>query len=338
MDWERRSLRTGALVLLFAVVLRLASASGLAARVQAMDMTDLVSAFLLLEAGRTVKMPPPEEPTVPTQATEPVLPEVSRDPQLPAVFSREDLGLLEINNLSGYDIDPERILKQTLSWDLTREGPAVLILHTHATESYRNTEGYTETAQFRTLDENCNMLSIGAELARLLEEGGIQVIHDTSLHDGVSYNDAYSNAREAVQEYLQLYPSIRLVLDIHRDAAEDAQGEQIAYTSVLGGETAAQIMIVAGSDAGGLAYPNWRQNLAVGVKLQTILQRNDPGICRPLSLRSQRYNQDLHPAALLIEVGAAGNDRQQALAAVRALAEGILDMAQGTVWDDTADG
>lgn len=338
MDWEQRSLRTGALVLVFAVVLRLACASGLAARAQAMDMTELMSAVLLLEAGRVVKLPAREDSPAATEPTEPLQAEVLADPQLPVSFSQEDLALLEINNLSGYDIDPEGMLRQPLSWDLTREGPAVLILHTHATESYRNTEGYIETAQFRTLDENCNMLSIGAELTRLLEEGGIQVIHDTALHDGLSYNDAYANARMAIQEYLQMYPSIRLVLDLHRDAAEDAMGQQIAYTSALGGQSAAQIMIVAGSDAGGLTYPQWRENLAVGVKLQTVLQRKNPGICRPLSLRSQRYNQDLHPAALLIEVGAAGNDRQQALAAVGALAEGILDMSQGTTWASQAEG
>ena len=178
------------------------------------------------------------------------------------------------------------------------------------------------------------MISIGAELARVLKAGGIQVIHDTTAHDDPSYTYAYGNSRKSIQEYLQQYPSIRLVLDLHRDAAEDSQGNQVAYTSSLGGQTAAQLMIVMGSSAGNLDYPHWQENLTLAVQLQTALQRQNPGICRPLNLRAQRYNQDLHPGTLLVEVGAAGNTHSQALLSARALGEGILAIAHGTAWSE----
>lgn len=340
MDWNNKTLRCGALALGAAVLLRLLSASPLAAKVQALGPEDLISMVLFLEAGRVVTLPetPPQSqsPGETVPETEPALPSVTHDPQLPLTFSPDDLALVEVNNLTGYDIDPAAVLQQPLSWDLTREGPAVLILHTHATESYRNTEDYDQTADYRTLDPNYNMISVGEELARVLREGGIQVIHDTRLHDNPSYNEAYGNSRQAVTEYLERYPSIRLVLDLHRDSAQDSWGEQIAYTSTLGGEAAAQLMLVMGTDAGGLSYPQWQENLSVALRLQTILQRNNPGICRPLSLRAQRYNQDLHPGYLLVEVGAAGNQRSQALLAAQALGQGILDMACGTVWPESA--
>lgn len=333
MDREKYLLRFATCFLALVLLIKMLDTTPLAARIRALGVEDLVSVMLFIEAGRVVKVPQAETTAQETEPTPTAGASVISDPRLPLTFSGEDLALLEVNNLTGYTIDPEDILSEPLHWDLTQEGPAVLILHTHATESYRNTDQYVESAAFRTLDENHNVLSIGAEVASILEAGGIQVLHDTTLHDDPSYNDAYYNARQAITDTLARYPSIRLILDLHRDAAEDDRGEQIAYTSSLGGQTAAQLMIVAGSDAGGLSYPNWQENLDIAVKLQTVLQRRAPGICRPLSFRAQRYNQDLHPGALLVEVGSAGNTHEEAILAARELAYGILDMAYGTKWE-----
>ena len=89
-------------------------------------------------------------------------------------------------------------------------------------------------------------------------------------------------------------------------------------------------MMVVGTDAGGLDHPLWRENMALAVKLHTQLQKSHPGICRPISLRSSRFNQDLSAGAMLIEVGSAGNTRQEALMAAEILSEGILALAYGT--------
>ena len=94
-------------------------------------------------------------------------------------------------------------------------------------------------------------------------------------------------------------------------------------------------MLVVGSDAGGLSHPHWQENMALAVKLHAQLEKNCPGICRPISFRSQCFNQDLSPGALLVEVGAAGNTRAEALLATEQLAQGILALAHGTVTSDS---
>ena len=89
-------------------------------------------------------------------------------------------------------------------------------------------------------------------------------------------------------------------------------------------------MLVAGTDGYGEGHTNWQENLSVAVKLQAVLEKQYPGLCRDLSIRSSAFNQDLSSGALLIEVGTAGDTRQQALAAVTFLADGIARLAYGT--------
>ena len=98
----------------------------------------------------------------------------------------------------------------------------------------------------------------------------------------------------------------------------------------VGGQRSAQIMVVVGTDAGGNTHPNWKENLALGLKLTAILERSDPGVTRKVNLRSSRFNMDLTPGSLLIEVGAAGNTRAEALLAAQALARGIVALARGS--------
>ena len=110
---------------------------------------------------------------------------------------------------------------------------------------------------------------------------------------------------------------------------EDGNGNQLSYTRETDRGTAAKLMIVCGSDTGGLDYPNWRENLGLGIRLQAVLEQQTPGLCRSLSLRTGRYNQDLFSNMLLVEVGSAGNTRQQALVAAEELAEAIIAIADG---------
>ena len=248
------------------------------------------------------------------------------------VFGEEDAALVEVNSVCGYETDLPALLQQPLIWDLTQENPTVLILHSHGTESYRKTDDYEETSAYRTLNKEYNVVSVGAELKKVLEAGGVRVIHDTTLHDHPSYSSSYSHARSQIAKYLKQYPSISLVLDIHRDAVENKKGEQVAFHTTVDGERVGQLMMVVGTDANGLKHPNWPENMALAVKLHAQLEKNYPGICRPISFRSQRFNQDLSPGGMLIEVGSAGNTQQEALRAARILGQTILALAQGTVW------
>lgn len=238
----------------------------------------------------------------------------------------------------GYRPDVKKLLQQPLLWNLTGEEPTVLIIHTHGSESYTKQTGqsYTETTEFRTLNTAYNMVALGEKLAQLLQQAGIPVIHDRTLHDYPSYNSAYTNSRQSVQDYLNRYPTIQVVLDLHRDAALNADGSQYAPALTVNGESVAQLMLVVGTDASGMQHPNWEENLAAAVKLQVLLERQVPGITRPTILRAQRYNHDLSDGAMIVEIGTAGNSMQQAMAAVPYLAEALIALCQGATTDSTS--
>ena len=206
----------------------------------------------------------------------------------------------------------------------------MLILHTHGTESYEKTEDYTESSAFRTRDGDYNVVSVGEALAQALEAGGIKVVHDKTLYDYPSYNSSYSNARKGIKKALEENPSISMVLDLHRDAVEK-NGEQMRFVVDREDGTVARMMLVVGTDAGGLKHPDWPENMSLAVKLHARLEQLCPGICRPISFRKQRFNQDLSPGALIVEVGSTGTTRQEALAAAELLAEAVLDLAKGTI-------
>lgn len=251
----------------------------------------------------------------------------------PIVFTQEDASKIQVRSECGCEVDTTELLLQELNWDLREDGPQVLILHTHATESYtqQTGEAYTQSDPYRTLEEEYNMLSVGARIAQILEGEGINVIHDTTLYDYPDYGSAYENARMAVEAYLEEYPTIQLVLDIHRDAVENYDGTQWAPTAVVDGETSAKLMLVIGTGCGKDADAIWQENMALAVKLHAQLETMYPGICREISLRSSKYNQDLSAGFLLAEVGTCGNTHTEAMLAAEALAQAILALSQGAV-------
>lgn len=322
-----RVLRTGAAAIALAVVLKIFTSVPLPTKL--FNAQSVSRWVIYLETGRILAE------TVPaTQATEPAPTVIEKEPpEEPRrlSFSPSDGDLVNIRSSWDCALTPRELVMEKLDWDLTGDEPTVLIYHTHAMESYtpQTGEDYTEEVPFRTADLDYNMVSIGTRLAELLEKAGISVLHDTTLHDAASYNGSYTSSRETVEGYLAQYPSIRLVLDIHRDAAEDGNGHQVATTAETAQGDTARLMLVLGSEAGGLYNPNWQENYALAVKLQAVLEQESPGLCRELHLTDQRYNQDLSPGALLIEVGAAGNSHDEALRAMTPLAEAIAALAKG---------
>lgn len=322
-----RVLRTGAAAIALAVVLKIFTSVPLPTKL--FNAQSVSRWVIYLETGRILAE------TVPaTQATEPTPTVIEKEPpEEPRrlSFSPSDGDLVNIRSSWDCALTPRELVMEKLDWDLTGDEPTVLIYHTHAMESYtpQTGEDYTEEVPFRTTDLDYNMVSIGTRLAELLENAGISVLHDTTLHDAASYNGSYASSRETVEKYLAQYPSIRLVLDIHRDAAEDGSGHQVATTAETAQGDTARLMLVLGSEAGGLYNPNWQENYALAVKLQAVLEQESPGLCRELHLTDQRYNQDLSPGALLIEVGAAGNSHDEALRAMTPLAEAIAALAKG---------
>lgn len=326
MDWEKTALRVGAAAIATALLMRLLGGGG-AFVTRALTSPEFTAAIVYMETGRLVKPVVETAPVVLQETTAPdqaqTEPEATEENALP-VFGTDDAKQIKINNVAGYKANVKNLLKQPLKWNLKGDKPTVLILHSHATEGYKGTSGYRSKSKAK------NMVAIGAELKTLLEKEGIGVVHDKTLHDSPSYNDAYYNARESIQKYLNKYPSIQLVLDLHRDAVTDEDGKQTGVAIKVGKTATAQLMLVVGTDAGGMSHPNWEKNMALAVKLNAQLERNTPGICRPISFRTQRFNQDLSPGALIVEVGAAGNTQKEALAAAKLLGQAVIDLAGGT--------
>ena len=220
---------------------------------------------------------------------------------------------------------------------LSDDGPAVLIVHTHSSEAYTMEAGfeYQESDALRTLDEQYSVIRVGDEIADILTEAGISVLHDTQPNDYPNYNGAYERMRQTIEGYLAEYPSIQMVLDIHRDAAEDADGNPVALTAEADGEACAELMLVVGTDEGGLSHPDWQENLANALKIQTLLNRSAPGLCRNLNLRTERFNQHETPGSLLVEVGASGNTLAEALRSARILGQALAVFLRGQMHDDT---
>ena len=330
MEHGRNVLRVGAYAILFALLLRLGGSGAFQPVADFLAKPQISSLLLYLETGRIVRFST-SYPVSTVFSMESHTPDLAQPLKILPSFTAEDAKAVDIKTNSALKPDVESLMTQPLSWDLTADEPTVLILHTHATESYTKVPGesYTESSAFRTLSEDYNMISLGDRLAELLEEGGISVIHDRQLHDHPSYSGSYSHARKSTAAYLAEHPSIRLVLDLHRDASGD-NANQMRTLAQVDGQPSAQLMLVVGSNGSGLTHPDWEENLALALKLHSTCEGIAPGIMRYVNLRAQRFNQDLSHGALIVEVGAAGNSHAEALTAIDILAEGILSLAHGT--------
>lgn len=271
--------------------------------------------------------PQAPQTSAPTEPTNFILPtEITQPPgRAEAVlsFSEEDLQYVSVRYECDYRPDLQALLTSALELPGNLTRPTVLIVHTHGSESFFG--DYEMVESYRTLDETLNMIAIGDEVARILELRGVTVLHDRNIYDYPDYSGAYSAARKSIRAYLKENPEICLVLDLHRDAGVGDYGSLVTVSTV-NGQKSAQIMMVVGTDGSGKVHPNWRQNLSLALKLSALLEQNNPGITRAIELRAQRFNMDLSPGSLLVEVGAAGNTLQEAKIAANALALAVLEL------------
>ena len=204
--------------------------------------------------------------------------------------------------------------------------PQVLVMHTHATEDYRLSAGlwFSPGDGARSTDRSINMCAVGRVVADTLNAAGINTLHDEILNDYPSYTGSYANSRAVVQQYLAQYPSIKVVLDVHRDAIESESGSRYAPVCTVEGRQAAQVMIICGCDNGTtVQLPNWRQNLRFAAAWERSMEGMYPGFTRPVLFSYRFYNQDLTTGSLLIEIGGHGNNLNEALYAGQLAAKGL---------------
>lgn len=204
------------------------------------------------------------------------------------------------------------------------DAPQVLIVHTHTTECYMNEERgyYTDSDKTRTTDESQNITAVGETLRKKLAEKGITAVHATEKHDYPEYSGSYSRAEETIKKYLKKYPTIKVVVDLHRDSVTDENGAKSALVANINGKKAAQVMLVSGCQSGSVTdFPNWRENFRLAIRLQQTMEVLYPTLARPILFTARRYNQHLTTGSLLIECGTEANTLEQAKYSAELLAE-----------------
>lgn len=221
----------------------------------------------------------------------------------------------------------------TTSFDagLTDEEPQILIIHTHGSEAYTPAPGVEVeySGNHRSTDTRYNVVAVGDVMAQTFGEAGISVLHDRTLYDYPSYSGSYDRSLKAIESYLTQYPSIHFILDVHRDAIEDTEGNEYKVISpVEGVGNAAQVTIVVGSDGSGLPHPKWMENLKLAVGVQQNITQTYPTLLRPILLRNSRYNQHATTGSLLLEVGAAGNSPEEAALAGKLVARQMAEFLE----------
>jgi len=257
------------------------------------------------------------EPTLTVAPT--VTPEPTPTPDI-----RETViaGGITIDNKTGYQIDTAQLLTEGPSIHLTKGAPQILIVHTHSSEAYTmdDFDKYEPSDDSRTQDLNYNIIRVGDALTDALREYGLEVIHDREIYDYPSYAGSYTRTGESIESYLAKYPSIAMVIDVHRDAI--GSGDVVYKTMAEGeGEACAQTMFVVGTDASGLDHPGWENNLKLALYLQSAVHSKHPTLQRPIKLVTERYNQQLTAGSLILEVGSNGNTLREALNAISLFAE-----------------
>ena len=244
----------------------------------------------------------------------------------PSPSDYQGTGTVYFKNETDYAINMTSLLQKDSPVALGEEGVQVLIMHTHGTEAYTQSPDHTYAAsgEYRTTDSSANMLRVGQEICDILNDRGISAVHSRTLNDYPAYNGSYNRALKDIQAHIQQYPTIQLVIDVHRDAI--ATGNTYYKTAAeVDGQQTAQLMFVTGTDAGGLTHDHWQDNLAFQAQLHDRLNSAYPGIMRPMSIRASRFNQHIRKGSMLVEVGACGNTLEEALAAAQIFANTLAD-------------
>ena len=227
---------------------------------------------------------------------------------------------ITFRNETAYTPDVSALLNTTLNLKNGGAQAQVLILHTHTSEAYAESEGA------RSTDNEKNVVRVGTVLKERLEQQGVRVTHDVTRNDYPAYNGSYTKALSGISAAIEKNPSISVVFDVHRDYAEqtkDGKTVQLKPVAEVSGKPVAQIMFVVGTDGLGLYHPNWKQNLSFAVQIQEELNKISTKIARPINIRRERFNQHMTQGSLIIEVGTAGNSLDECERAAKYLGDAV---------------
>ena len=283
-----------------------------------------------MDAAPIVPHPPQSVPTPPEDSAPPV-PEdaISVFADSFCWYEPDQPPTLDLINGTSFRADLQDYLQKRYPIAKPATGePIVLIVHTHGSESYLpdGTDYYLPGEDFRSTDPTQTVIAAGEVIADALNALGITTVHDKTLHDTEDFNRAYLYTRKTIEAYLQEYPSILYILDVHRDSIETADGICSKTLTTIDGTPTAQVMLVVGTDQNGASHPDWQTNLTVATYLQNRMHELYPTLARPLNLRADAFNQWLSSGALLVEIGSCGNTVTEAKTAARLFAWAFASM------------
>ncbi|MBR5309998.1 MAG: stage II sporulation protein P [Oscillospiraceae bacterium] len=295
-----------------------------------------LSTDLIIEESDVLILEEPKEETAFTEEPSVEIPENRRGKITEMQYSAKEGGSYIayknaiIKNCTTHSTNKiKSMLKESHELSLSSEIgalPQILIYHTHATEGFEAQDSgvFDTEGTWRSTDNSKNMVAVGDVLESVLNRGGIGVIHDRTQHDDPSYNGSYQRSAVTISGYLNENPTIEICLDLHRDAIEPSEKEIIKPTAVINGKKAAQIMIIAGCDDGSMNMPEYWENLRFAAALADKLEELYPGITRPILFDYRKYNMDLSPGLVLIEIGATGNTLDEAKYSAELLGNALI--------------
>ena len=219
-----------------------------------------------------------------------------------------------IRNTTDVELDAASLLSSELPFSLEDNHEVqVLVYHTHTCERYltEDTGVYYDDYYPRSTDGKLGVMAVGEKLVETLKEHGIGAVHDTTLHDYPSYEGSYARSWDTICAYKEKYPSIKVTIDLHRDAMTNDEGVKYKPTFEHDGEKAAQVMIMAGCDSEG-GFDFWGENLIFAMQLQKKCEDLYPDMTRPLNFGEYTYNMNFNNGSLLIEVGTDVNTVEEA--------------------------
>ena len=215
-------------------------------------------------------------------------------------------------------LDASKLLTEDLSIRKNPQVPQILIYHTHSQEEFVDSvPGDTKTS----------IVGMGEVLAEALQGYGYQVIHDTGVYDLIDgvldRSAAYDYARVAVENILQEYPTIEVIIDLHRDGVDGQK-----FVTDIDGKPTSMIMFFNGISRNSqdepiayLANPYTQQNLAFSLQLELAAREKYPGYTRNIYLKAERFNLHLRPRSLLVEAGTQLNTVEEEKNAMQPLAD-----------------
>lgn len=265
----------------------------------------------------------------------------SREPVQATTYSLEQLTDFNFMLSKLYTVDSNIMAEQNLfdvkyfmesdqSIDLKKDGPKILIYHTHSQESFVDS---------RSGEKSDTIVGVGDELVRLLEdEYGIEAIHLRDEFDVINgkldRSQAYARIEPALKEIIKDNPSIEILIDLHRDGIPN----DVKLVTEIDGKPTAKIMFFNGlsrimqngkmTNLSSMPNPYVKENMAFSFQMHMQTNALYPGLTRKIYLKGYRYNLHLMPKSLLVEVGAQTNTVEEAKNAMIPLAETLYQVIQ----------